>query len=279
MSGYENLVRGTAPTHLDELRRIYCAGLARAGHRPCSATLLEWRMGRGKDPWVSVPREQVALFLRLYWSASPRNRTDMAETWADTARKVEEGKLLWNNIIGPIEATGAVLHLLGWQAQKIQVWTSAEGDRFKLGSLGRARCWKIVEAIEKSAEIRVWRKAAAHTFGSGLEEGVPYLDAPRQARNWFLKHERFAEAKAVDHIVCGGLFCTPQGDPRENCKCGKMDTPAHRYFECELLKRSEVDTIRKTQSLATRWMALGPLRQRRTCLLLVSWHCPCVVSR
>ena len=30
MSGYENLVRGTAPAHLDEPRRIYRAGLARA---------------------------------------------------------------------------------------------------------------------------------------------------------------------------------------------------------------------------------------------------------
>ena len=104
-----------------------------------------------------------------------------------------------------------------------------------MGSLGNARNLKIMEAEEKSAEIRVWRKAADHTFGSGLEEGPPYLDAARQARNWFIKRERYVEAKAVDTIVCGGISCTQLGDPEAVCKCGKPDTPAHRYYECKLL--------------------------------------------
>ena len=99
----------------------------------------------------------------------------MAETWVDTARQAENGTLHWNNIIGPLEATVAVLYMLEWKAPKVHVWTSGEGSRFKLGSLGRARSWKIVEAVEKSAEARVWRKAAKHTFGNGLEEGTPIL--------------------------------------------------------------------------------------------------------
>ena len=119
--------------------------------------------------------------------------------------------------------------------------------------LGSAKSWKIVQAVELSAEKRVWRVASRHAFGNGLEEGTPYFDAARQARKWFLKRERYVEAKAVDHVVCGGVFCTVEGNPNAVCKCGAVDTPAHRYYLCDLLEKSEVDTILNTKSVATRW--------------------------
>ena len=77
-TGYEHLVRGTAPGRLDELRSIYTAGLSQMGRFACRATTLAWKVGEGKDPWIANLRDRIALCFRLWWSSPPREKIDFA---------------------------------------------------------------------------------------------------------------------------------------------------------------------------------------------------------
>ena len=122
-------------------------------------------MGQGRDPWVAIPREQIALLFRLYWTADPIERADMDVAWNCAYEAVNRGELKWSSIVGPIQATMAVLHMLGWKAPRIYQWQDANGETFNITALGKQQTWRVVEAIERDAETKVWRRAAREQPG------------------------------------------------------------------------------------------------------------------
>jgi hypothetical protein len=108
--------------------------------------------------------------------------------------------------------------------------------------------------VELSAARAMWRGASRHHLGQGLEEGIPSFRAAREARKWLVRHHCAAEVKALDNVVCGGIWCGGREHIRRRCRCGQQETPWHRYYECSLL-----DNIRDQRGKdiigTTRWLA------------------------
>ena len=98
-------------------------------------------------------------------------------------------------------------------------------------------------------EQAAWRSAAQHLLGGGLQGGIPSLEPAQSARKWLLKHERWAEVKALDCIVCGGIWTDFRHDPSAQCEaCGSANASAyHRYWSCPRLGSHTDEAVRATQ--------------------------------
>ena len=107
---------------------------------------------------------------------------------------------------------------------------------------------RISERIADDARRMVWRRAAKHALGAGLETGTPALKPAADARRWCLQHKRYDAARAVEAAVRGAIWNTDSSCT--TCRCGQLDSPAHRYFECPLLKEMDDECIASSQWLA-----------------------------
>ena len=62
-----------------------------------------------------------------------------------------------------------------------------------------------------------------------------------------MKEGRYAEASALDAVVCGACWHHGrQGLERTCLWCGQADTPQHRYWECKRLAKHESSAVEKT---------------------------------
>ena len=62
----------------------------------------------------------------------------------------------------------------------------------------------ICRFLEQSLIDGLWKKAASHFGGRGLEQGRPDFTPARKARRWLVKRGLILESKALDVLVCGG---------------------------------------------------------------------------
>jgi len=266
MVAYEEAARGTAPAQRDRMRRAMLLGVQHAGYHPCAVTTFEWRLGLGYDPWVSGPVRQVQLFLRLWSSSKPKDKVGIASTWRTAADQAKAGCLRWNDTIGPIYGTVAVLAELRWSSEGVCSWTAADGERYSLKKLQGGEAGRIARHVARDAALVQWKRASKHVFGGGLEEGAPCLKPALMVRKWLAKRDRGDAVRALDAAVCGGLWCTPDGDG-SRCACGALDTAPHRYYDCPLLKVSDDEAISSTRWVVDKWRR-RPVADSHQCLWL-----------
>ena len=96
--------------------------------------------------------------------------------------------------------------------------------------------YEIEAAVTDTLVEGLWNHASQHFLGAGLETGVPDLKPAQQARRWFERNGHAVAARAVDFVVCGGLW--PGGRCSKvvrRCRCGAMETPRHRWWTCAKL--------------------------------------------
>ena len=100
----------------------------------------------------------------------------------------------------------------------------------------------VLESARKQAASSLWRNAAHHFGGEGLDTGTSSFAPAANIRKQFVRDGKFDQAKALDMIVCGGA--TP-GSRFEGLEvhaatlcplCGAPDHPKHRYYECRSLR-------------------------------------------
>ena len=66
---YGHQVQGASPAQVAKMRRSAKLAAAVGGRMACTTTALEWALGRGKDPAVSIPVQQLASWADA-WAAS-----------------------------------------------------------------------------------------------------------------------------------------------------------------------------------------------------------------
>ena len=82
-----------------------------------------------------------------------------------------------------------------------------------------------------------------------MESGVPNLEPACDARKWLLKRERWKEAGALDHVVCGGVWSEFRFNSSETCiHCEQSGSAEyHRYWSCPQLSNHPSEKVRGTQ--------------------------------
>ncbi len=246
---YGSCVHGAAPSQVQSMRRAAVLCCAPAGVQACTTTLLAWRLGSQRDPAVATPLEQVKLWMKLWARASPTDRRDLRKAWARALPRVLLRGVRWSRVAGPLQATMAVLGQCGWHPIEPDRWISPDGSEYAGLQWAPHANVAILVALEAVFIAAAWRSAQRHFLGKGLEAGTPDLGPARSARQWLRKHERWKEVKALDQVVCGGIWDEFRMGKIATCaRCGKSGVGAyHRYWSCPKLLEHTDEHVRKTQ--------------------------------
>ncbi len=156
------------------MRRNACNCLPPAGSQPCTATLIAWRLGAESDPAVVEPVGQAALWMRLWGSTKVQERTSIAAAWRSAHLVVLFVGVKWSTVSGPMQATIATLGQLGWAPCSPHQWLAPGRDAYAdLNDKSENAQVLILDQVRESAQKAVWKTAAKHYLGGGLEEGAP----------------------------------------------------------------------------------------------------------
>ena len=257
-------IHGVAPRQLHAMRRAAALCASPAGAQPCITTMLAWRLGPRRDPAAAVPLEQVSMWMRLWARSSEDQRCQLRTAWARALPRVLLGGVRWARVTGPMQATIAVLGQAGWHPVAPDRWISAEGTEYAELDWAPHANVAILEALRESFEAAAWKTAATHFLGRGLESGTPSLAPAESARQWLRRRERWSEVKALDRIVCGGVWVESRRHQPTPCEqCGEPQaTMFHRYWSCPCLRNHADEVVQETQ-----WME-RLFRERHS-----NWEC------
>ena len=187
---------------------------------------------------------QIELWQDLWGKLGPEQRREATQVWHKTlpvlTKARDEGRM-WGSVAGPLRATMATLLEQGWQPHHPAVWTAPcaklEANNAESAS---AADLEIAQHVRRAAEAKVWRQAAAHYRGEGLQHGTPSIKPLRNALAWLKKRGLREEAAALSTAACGGSFFGQRLGEAE-CKChacgGAVDNPIHSYWECSGIRR------------------------------------------
>ena len=64
---YGACISGVAPGQLQSMRQAAAQSVRSAGVQPCTATLLAWRLGHGKDPAAAASRRELGIVCANVW--------------------------------------------------------------------------------------------------------------------------------------------------------------------------------------------------------------------
>ena len=135
-------------------------------------------------------------------------------------------------------------------------------------ALGTGEAWRFApgalqpfsEVTAAKVQANIWRGAAAHYLGRGLEFGVDVTRLVQRIREWRAAG-RLEEAALLVTIVAGGIWhgyrrvtCgfIAEDDQTAHCvRCnrGLPDTALHRYWGCTRMKRPTHQLRSRTASI------------------------------
>ena len=132
--------------------------------------------------------------------------------------------------------------------ESMLVWVAPAGQRFSVALAARSNGGRLLNEVRRLAEEQAWRMAARHPLGQGLEDGPPALGPALEARAKLVSQKAWDEVKALDAIVCGGVW--PASHSLLCHRCGAPDSPRHRYYACPKLADSQLPAVEGTAHIA-----------------------------
>ena len=96
--------------------------------------------------------------------------------WARWRRILAHPSLRWKRVRGPISALIAMLLGVGWSPVFPDYWIDHRGHHWKLAG---SAVGQLVRALRLAVEAKLWRMAAGHYLGGGMEQGA-WLDGPKK---------------------------------------------------------------------------------------------------
>ena len=124
---YGASIVGVSPSQQKAARRAAILSSARAGVCPCPTTLLAWAQGPLGDPNVSIPTDQVRLWVSLWNSLPVSSHPPTRAAWRTARQRASDaGKQKWQTAAGPISATICTLLDFGWDPVQADVWLSPD---------------------------------------------------------------------------------------------------------------------------------------------------------
>ena len=236
---WSHQVFGVCPSLLRRLRASAARALPEYRNGACTTTILAIAMDR-QDPAISLRLEIIDSWLDL-WKSHPQRRSIWKKSWesAYTALLKLRPKARWRLVTGGISALICTLLDMAWDPKSADRWTSDDGV---IWGLTGEPCDEVTMhcEIEKSIRRQLWKKAALHHNGQGLDIGV-YL-APLTSYVRFLrKAGKHLEASILTIAASAGLWtnlrCYEAGyisTGKPVCElCGAFPPDEfHRIWEC-----------------------------------------------
>ena len=107
---------------------------------------------------------------------------------------------------GPLGATIATLHGLGWKPISPGLWRNPSETEEAILSYKCYEIEDIAQTVAETADEKAWKDAASHHLGGGLEKGPPSMCPAKAARKKLVKEQQWEQVAALDAVVCGGCM-------------------------------------------------------------------------
>ena len=143
----------------------------------------------------------------------------------------------WHWARGPVTGTILALQRIGWKAIAPALWRDAENQKWSLAD-GCLNLEELNDALKRDTERWLWKEAANHFNGSGLEEGADLVQA-RRHYNRLKKRGQHSLAGILLSVLSGGYWTNERkaaafkGLSPLCPRCQKEPESAlHRFWTC-----------------------------------------------
>ncbi len=205
---YGHQAQGASPSLLASMRRNFKRS-ARVGRAMgCTTTTIWWTYGRGADPAVRVPLEQIGVWHDLWVNADVALRKRIRRQWMRRLPALIKSDSRWNDAKGPMAATICTVHDMGWKPSSPSHWMVGDAMQACIGGASFSRAHILAKA-QSDIEANLSRGAAEHQHGKGIGDDI-LLDGARRARRTLVRTGETAAALALDMIVVGAMRDPPQ---------------------------------------------------------------------
>ncbi len=109
--------------------------------------------------------------------------------------------------MGPVAGSINALLRTGWRPARSDLWQVEEDTTVEVSKQPFARFQTIARA-QVDLQNEVWKQAAKHEHGGGLETGIPSFQAARGAMKYVRTKWFHVEATALEYVFVG-LFSGP----------------------------------------------------------------------
>ena len=250
---------GVAPTSVNALRtHAAAAALGKAGQCGSSAIAIAFPMGT--DPAVKVRVEIIGQWLRTWLSSSDDEKLQIRREWPRNIHRLNH-KARWSMVYGPLRAAIATLLDLGWSPVAPDHWKEPGDDGLWWQFTGLGDFKRFHDAVARTAMAPLWRKAAEHMSGKGMENGADFfilkkhllhyqkkgMDDCHQALQVIAAGACWPRTRKLEAGLLGSATCVRCGHPAED------DT--HFFWGCEKNSELRPKEVCKTQYLCGRALA------------------------
>ena len=203
--------------------------------RACVTTVIVFQFGPTADARVNRPLEQIDTWLHTWTSTTATHRHDTRFTCQrHLTQHLTTGKSLIS--MGPSAALINAVLRAGWKSSRPDLWHVEEGTSICIDKSPFARFQTIARA-QVDLQGQVWKHAALHEHGGGLETGIPSMQSARNAFRYLRKHCFFVQARAFEYIVVGFFQDPDESTPIQiaicaRCAKGLKATRYHTTYEC-----------------------------------------------
>ena len=123
--------------------------------------------------------------------------------------------------------------LLGCEPTTPSRWRTPDRRQIAIIDRDGAASGEVVHCFKQTVLDVLWREAANHFAGKGLEAGNPSFQGALVAKRILCRLGRFDLVSALECVIVGGASCGSRW-ARMCARCGGVcvDDPAHRYYEC-----------------------------------------------
>jgi len=162
---------------VDKLRSSFARALRPGDTGGCPITTVGITIGIHNDPWVKTRLELFDAWFDHWDDAVQEGHQDeVRAAWRASQRKVlleTCPRRRWQTVTGPLAAVQVALTEIGWKPAAPDIWIDRGGSAwsFIVGCRHGLRN-SIVEDVSDC----LWKRAAGHEDGAGMEQGVD-LDA------------------------------------------------------------------------------------------------------
>ena len=255
-------VFGVAPSVVLSWRRSIGRTLSPGMRGRCLDTFLQLEVG-ARDPHFATAFQVLDAWIYLLSQPAHRKRAERAWPRARKLVLSRPPNKRWRRATGVTYAVICLLLDIGWQPDGPWDWVSDVGERFCVPDdawdSGEELDWGPFKVAFSQGLSRVlWRRAARHYCGGGLEAGADLTGVSQQLRRLRSKG-KFEWFGAILTSVVGAqwprtrlrdagieletIFCQRCGDQVE-------ETLLHRCWQCKA--NAEIPACRKTEYLQRR---------------------------
>ena len=233
---------GASPDQTTRARRAL--GALVPGHRAgsCLTTALNLEVG-DKDPGIAFPTSVV----RNWFEGAGRDETSRrraAAAWPHAWVNITMAKAAgrWAQVKGIISGVIFAMSQLGWGMMEAERWIHPSGDAYAIRTDDDGEVEDtapFLEVVRESARVGLWRGAAKHHLGGGLEGGADTNQLKRHIRG-LEKRGLHQWAGAIRCCATGGVWgrerlaaANPGISPIcQRCDLNVPESDFHRAWEC-----------------------------------------------